>query len=148
LTAHQGGAASAPDAAIAALVFTTPLMKAPGFSEEDEWRLIFMPPGMGITPELGFQARHDFLAPYVTLSHIWRVLKPAMLAIADLDATLDPPQLRPSAHVPPLVHITKVMIGPSGHQVLNERSVGKLLMQANRPTVTVLKSQIPYRSLA
>jgi hypothetical protein len=57
LAAHQAGAANAPEAAISALVFATPLMKAPGFAEEEEWRLIFMPPGMEIMPELGFHPR-------------------------------------------------------------------------------------------
>jgi hypothetical protein len=37
--AHQRGAPNADEAAVAALVFATPLMKAPGFAEEKEWRL-------------------------------------------------------------------------------------------------------------
>lgn len=148
LAAHRSGAANAREAAVAALVFATPLMKAPGFAEEREWRLIFMPPGMGITPQLSFHPRRDFLAPYVKLKHIWDDLRPAMLAVPDLEATLGPSGSRPVAHVPPLVNISTVMIGPSGHQTLNERSIGKLLIQTKRPTVTILKSQIPYRSLA
>jgi Protein of unknown function (DUF2971) len=146
--AHQSGARNAHEAAVAALVFATPLMKAPGFAEEREWRLIFMPPAIGTPPQLGFHPRRDFLAPFITLGHIWNDLRPAMLKIPDLDATLGPARLRPSANVPPLVPVTKVMIGPSGHQSLNERSIAKLIVQANRPTVVILKSQIPYRSLA
>jgi hypothetical protein len=110
--AHQSGAPNAREAAIAALVFATPLMKAPGFAEEREWRLIFMPAGIGTPPQLGFHPRRDFLAPFITLGHIWNDLRLAMLKIPDLDATLGPAPLRPSANVPPLVPITKVRIGP------------------------------------
>jgi hypothetical protein len=105
-----------------------------------------MPPGE-LSAELCFYPRRDFLAPFVELSHIWNVLRPEMLQNPDLNATLPPEPSRPSAQVPPLVSITKVMIGPSGHQSLNERSFAKLLRQANR-SVALLKSEIPYRSLA
>jgi hypothetical protein len=88
-------------------------MKAPGFAEEKEWRLIFMPPGKP-SAELCFYPRRDFLAPFIKLSHIWNILRPEMLQNPDLNATLPPEQSRPSAQVPPLVSIT--MIGPSGHQ--------------------------------
>ena len=71
--AHQAQYPSAHEAAIAALFYTTPLMKAPGFVEEQEWRLVFMPPA-GVVPRLGFHARRDFLAPYVTLNEIWFTL--------------------------------------------------------------------------
>ena len=45
---------SALSATVGALVFATPLMKAQGFSEEWEWRLIFMPPAVGPSPQLDF----------------------------------------------------------------------------------------------
>jgi hypothetical protein len=144
--AHTTGAANAREATTAALVFVTPLMKAQGFEEEHEWRLIFMPPKLGPRPKLEFQARRDFLAPYLDLRYLWDELQPKMVAIPELVATLPSP--RPDAGVPPLVHITHVMIGPSGHQSLNVRAIAKLLNQADRLAVTIQQSQIPYRSLS
>lgn len=136
---------NALEATIAALVFATPLMKAPSFEEEREWRLIFMPPQIDLRPQLGFYARRDFLAPYLDLTQLWNQLREAMISEAALRATLP-------AHLPnvslPLVPITEVMIGPSGHQTLNARAFIKLLVQANRPTVTIRQSNIPYRSLS
>jgi hypothetical protein len=145
LRAHSSGYTNAHDATIAALVFATPLMKAPGFAEEQEWRLVFMPP----QPQhlrLGFQPRRDVLAPYIDFSHIWYDLQPVMVAIPALRATL--PTHLPTVRLPPLVPVTDVMIGPSGHQSLNRRAIAKLLIQANRGTVTIQQSQIPYRSLS
>jgi hypothetical protein len=144
LNAHTGGTQNAREATIAALVFATSLMKAPGFKEEEEWRLIFMPPQGNPQPRLGFQARRDFLAPYIDLKYIWQHLQPTMVAIPALRATL-PTQL-PAVSLP-LVPITEVMIVPSGHQSLNTRAITKLLIQANRPTVTIQQSRITYRSL-
>ena len=95
--AHQRGAPNAGEAAVAALVFATPWMKAPGFAEEKEWRLIFMPPGKP-SPELCFYLRRDFLAPFIKLSHVWNVLRPEMLQNPDLNATLPPEQSRPYLH--------------------------------------------------
>ena len=148
LAAHGRGDPIAREATIAALVFATPLMKAPVFAEEQEWRLIFMPPQVGPQPRLGFHPRRDFLAPYIELAHIWTILRLEMLKVPELEATLGAETLRPCANVPPLVPITKVMIGPSGHQPLNLRAMAKLLRQANRHTVAILASEIPYRSLA
>ena len=148
VAAQNNEAANASEATIAALVFATPLMKAPGFAEEREWRLIFMPPQIGPQPELCFHPRRDLLAPYIELKYIWDKLRPDMLKLPALDATLQSEALRPRANVPPLVPITKVMVGPSVHQPLNQRAMAKLLRQANRPTVAILTSQIPYRSLA
>jgi hypothetical protein len=141
---HNSGEATARTATVSALVFTTPLMKASGFSEEFEWRLIFMPPEDGPTPHFGFHPRRDFLVPYIDLCHIWYKMRPEF---PDVDGLGFRPSLRPPPHVPPLVPITKIMIGPSGHQPLNERAVGKLIKQGNR-TVEVRRSQIPYRSFA
>jgi hypothetical protein len=136
---------NAVDATVAALVFATPLMKASGFAEECEWRLIFMPPVLNPPAQLGFHPRRDFLAPFFNLSYIWKDLRPRLAAIPQLLATL--PQPLPLTSIPPLVPITKVMIGPSGHQDLNIRAIGKLLAQANRAQVTIERSEIPYRSL-
>ena len=148
LTAHHAGAPNAHEAAVAALVFATPLMKAPGFSEEDEWRLIFMPP-KGINPQLKFHPRRDFLAPYITLKQIWETLRPAMLEVATLADMLPPEQLREVPHVPPLIPITQIMVGPSGHQSLNERAMAKLIAQTpHRAAIAISTSKIPYRSLA
>jgi hypothetical protein len=147
LAAHSD-VPNAREAAVAALVYATPLMKAPGFTEENEWRLIFMPPA-GVTPELKFHPRRDFLAPFITLNHIWRVLQPQMLAVRELDEMLGPVDFRPATHVPPLIPITKIMVGPSGHQSLNKRSAEKLIAQIpHRAGVQILRSTIPYRSLA
>jgi DUF2971 family protein len=120
LIAHSNNAPNAREATIAALVFATPLMKALGFEEELEWRLIFMPPQVGLQPQFGFQARRDFLAPYIDLTHLWHHLRPIMVAIPALRATL--PTHLPAVGLP-LVPITEVMIGPSGHQTLNVRAL-------------------------
>jgi hypothetical protein len=142
--AHDREVRNAREATIAALVFATPLMKAPGFEEEGEWRLVFMPPQVDIQPQLGFQARRDFMAPYTDLKCLWEHLRPTMIAIETLRATL--PTHLPTVS-PPLVPITEVMIGPSGHQSLNVRAT-KLLIQATRVNVAIRKSSIPYRSLS
>ena len=63
--ANQG---QSVDAAVAALVFVTPLMKVEGFDEEREWRLIFAPPPINPQPDYEFHPRRDFLAPFVTLN--------------------------------------------------------------------------------
>jgi hypothetical protein len=144
LLAHNNNTPNAREATIAALVFVTPLMKAPGFEEEREWRLIFMPPEVDVRPQFGFQARRDFLAPYIELTHLWNDLRPKLVGVAELRATL--PSYLPAVNLP-LVPITEVMVGPSGHQWLNVRAFSKLLIQANRLAVALSKSSIPYRSL-
>ena len=144
--AHQGGDPSARAAAVAALVYTTPLMKAPGFVEEREWRLIFMPPA-GVAPQLKFHPRRDFLAPFVTLNQIWFTLQPAMIAIPALAALLS--SIRAVPHVPPLIPVIQIMVGPSGHATLTQRAIQKLVAQsAHRGAIQVSISGIPYRSLA
>lgn len=143
--AKYGSSANAADATVEALVFAVPLMKAAGFEEEREWRLIFMPPPLGTQAALGFHPRRDFLAPYFDFSYIWQHLRPLLTAIPQLRATL--PSRQPAASVPPLIQIKKVMVGPSGHQELNVRAIDKLLAQTGRPYVMVERSQIPYRSL-
>lgn len=120
-------------------------MKAVGFEEEREWRLIFMPPQVSPTPEFGFQTRRDFLAPFIDLTSLWHNLQPLMVGIDALRATLA--TYLPTVS-PPLVSITDLTIGPSGHQMLNVRAFAKLLIQANRSTVKIVRSAIPYRSLS
>ncbi len=144
--AHASAAPKALDATVAALVFATPLMKAPGFEEEREWRLIFMPPQDAPAPKLHFQSRRDFLGPYLELQHLWNDLRLKMIAIPALKATLPTPAV--SAHVPPLIPISELMVGPSGHQVLNVRAFEKLRSQTGRSSVVIRSSEIPYRSLS
>jgi hypothetical protein len=143
LMAHASKALNARGATC--VVFATPLMKASGFDEEREWRLIFMPPQVNLQPQLGFQARRDFMAPYIDLTHLWGHLRPIMVAICALRQTLP---YNPPTVSPPLVPITEVMIGPSGHQMLNVRAITKLLIQAQRVGVAIRQSSIPYRSLS
>jgi hypothetical protein len=144
LVAYQNSDPNALEATTAALVFATPLMKAAGFEEEREWRLIFMPPQLQLQPQLEFHPRRDFLAPYFNLSYVWNALLPQMLTIGALRATLRNPV---TMAVPPLISIREIMIGPSGHQALNLKSFAKLLVQAGRASVSIKQSEIPYRSL-
>lgn len=145
VAAHSSGTPKAQEATVAGLVFATPLMKAPGFAEENEWRLIFMPPQAGLQPQLCFQPRRDFLAPYLELTYLWNTLRHEMLKEPSLAATLS--NYLPTVG-PKLVPITDIMVGPSGHQKLNERSFRKLLNQSNRANVNLVASAIPYRSLS
>jgi DUF2971 family protein len=144
LAAHVHSDPFALDATIAALAFATPLMKASGFEEEHEWRLIFMPPPLDPPPALQFHPRRDFLAPYLNLQYLWTDLRPQMVSIQALRNAL--PMHVPSITLP-LLSIQEVMIGPSGHQTLNVRAFKKLLNQHHLGSVTVERSQIPYRSL-
>ncbi len=133
LAAYKGGSTNARDATVAALVFATPLMKAPGFEEEREWRLIFMPPQQGPIPQFEFQARRDFLAPFVNLTHVWNDLRPDMVNIPALRATL------PNAFIAyPQRNIHWYSIYSSilhmirsirAHQDLNVRSLNKIRPQ-------------------
>lgn len=143
--ASSSTTATAVDATAEALVFATPLMKAAGFEEEREWRLIFMPPALQPAAMLKFHPRRDFLAPFFDLNYIWSTLRPQLVAIPQLAATL--PTQPATPNVPPLVAIKKVMVGPSGHQGLNVRALNKLLAQTGRVNVPIKRSEIPYRSL-
>jgi hypothetical protein len=143
---HAGGDPTAVDATIAALVFTTPLMKDVGFAEEQEWRLIFMPPSGAPQPTLKFYPRRDFLAPYVELQDLWFKVRPALLEIDELRRHIPiNKRMLPSGN--PLIPATDIIVGPSGHQPLNERTMSKVLAQCGR-TCNLGKSTIPYRSLA
>ena len=135
---------SALAATVGALTFATPLMKAQGFSEEWEWRLIFMPPAGGPRLTLEFQPRRDFLAPFLRLNYIWNDLRPIYAKIPALRP--NPPINSPLPAGTPLLPITEVMVGPSGHQPLNLGAMTKLLAQTLWP-LTPSHSDIPYRSV-
>jgi hypothetical protein len=136
----------AVDATVAALVFSTPLMKDVGFAEEREWRLIFMPLQDGPKPKLGFHPRRDFLAPFVTLKDLWNRLRLELIEIPGLEP--HPPLNVKLPTGIPLVLIQEVMVGPSGHQPLNVRAMVKVATQW-RPSQNspVDQSAIPYRSV-
>jgi hypothetical protein len=119
-------------------------MKAQGFSEEWEWRLIFTPPVGGPRLTLEFHPRRDFLAPFLRLNYIWNNLRPIFASIPALRP--NPPMDAPLPASTPLLPITGVMVGPSGHQPLNLRSMTKLLAQTPW-TLEPTHSDIPYRSI-
>jgi hypothetical protein len=131
-------------ATVGALAFATPLMKADGFREEREWRLIFMPPANGPQPALKFHPRRDFLAPFVELRYIWNTLRPELNAITAIRRTPPINVLEPTGA--PLLPIEEVMVGPSGHQPLNIRAMTKLLNQTPWPLIPT-QSAIPYRAV-
>jgi Protein of unknown function (DUF2971) len=95
VSSSSASQAVAIDATVASLVFALPLMKHHGFSEEREWRLIFMPPTDQVPPFLKFPPRRDFLAPFVELKHLWTVVRPKLVAL--LKEEHNPPV---NAHVP------------------------------------------------
>jgi len=142
-TRHVAVGAVAVDATVASLVFALPLMKHEGFAEEREWRLIFMPLD-NPTPYVKFQPRRDFLAPFVELRNLWVVLRPEMLDL--LDKEHNPPRNVPEPVPSKLIPATGLMIGPSGHQQLNVRTMDKAVTQCHRGLV-VDTSDTPYRSL-
>jgi Protein of unknown function (DUF2971) len=129
-------------ATLGALVFATPMMKAHGFSEEQEWRLIFMPPAADLKLKLEFHPRRDFLAPFLTLKYIWNDLRPQLTKII----TINPPLNVSEPTGEPLLPVAEVMVGPSGNQPLNERAMMKLLAQTPWP-LEPKRSCIPYRSI-
>jgi len=145
LNLNQAGNQSAITATVGALVFATPLMKAPGFSEEREWRLLFMPPAVDPSPRLEFHPRRDFLAPFLRLQYIWNDLGPQLASNQNLRPHPPLNVTRPTGK--PLLPIEGVMVGPSGHQPLNLRAMTKLLKQTSWQ-VTPDTSDIPYRSIA
>jgi hypothetical protein len=131
-------------ATVGALTFAMPLMKAEGFSEEREWRLIFMPPVSGPLPILEFHPRRDFLGPFLRLQYIWHNLR---LAFAQIPALRPNPPLNvPLPAGRPLLPITDVMVGPSGHQPLNLKAMKMLLAQTPWRLAPSF-SDIPYRGL-
>jgi hypothetical protein len=144
VSSSSASQAVAIDATVASLVFALPLMKHHGFSEEREWRLIFMPPTDQVPPFLKFQTRRDFLAPFVELKHLWNVVRPKLVGL--IKEEHNPPV---NARVPStlLVPAVGLMVGPSGHQRLNERAMIKAVAQSQR-AFSVDISDTPYRSLS
>jgi hypothetical protein len=86
---HAAGNPAAIDATVGALIFVTPLVKNPGFAEEREWRLIYTPLEEA-PPHLGFHPRRDFLAPVVSLQHLWVNVRHRLLAVPGLPITPPP----------------------------------------------------------
>jgi len=132
-------------ATVGALVFATPLMKAGGFREEREWRLIFMPPANGPQPTLKFHPRRDFLAPFVELRYIWNTLRPELNKVEAIRRKPPIGVAEPTGK--PLLPIDEVMVGPSIHQSLNIPAMTKLLNQTAWPSLVPTRSTIPYRAV-
>jgi len=124
---YSVGVPTAVSDTVDALIFCVPLMKHTGFSEEKEWRLIYVPPITMLPTIIQFHSRRDFLTPF--------------LDIKDL-CTAPAPTLKP------LIPITEVMVGPSAHQGLNIKAMLRKVVARFRPGLAVNSSQIPYRSLA
>ena len=97
-------------------------------------------------PLLGFHPRRDFLAPFVTLQHLWKVAGSKLAGLPGFPVR--PPLLNvPAPTGTPLIPALSVMVGPSGHQPLNERAMQKVITQW-RPGLGLQKSATPYRSLS
>lgn len=135
---HGTPGSPAIDETVRALLYCAPLMKHEGFSEEREWRLIYVSPANVALPRIHFHPRRDFLAPYLDLNDFWATHPPS--------SALDPPPNIPGSVGKPLVLSRGVMVGPSGHQDLNVRTMTKVVSQF-APGAIVEASQIPYRSL-
>jgi Protein of unknown function (DUF2971) len=84
-----------------ALSMITPLFKHPGFSEEREWRLVFMLQFAASAVPLYFRSRPDILVPYSDLNSLFGGVS---LGLGD------------------------VMVGPSNLQDLNEAALGRVPM--------------------
>ena len=98
-----------------ALFMITPLFKHPGFAEEREWRLVFLPQFAAASLALRFRARSDLLIPYL-----------------DVDSIIGGTNS---------LSITEVMCGPSNLPDLNEAAIGRI----PGVTASILRSAIPYR---
>ena len=133
-------------ATVESLIFALPLMKHPGFSEEREWRMIFMPfTDSGPTaPTVKFQPRRDFIAPFLEFRHLWNHIRPEMIKM--IGSHYKPPINVPEPDQNRLIPATGLMIGPSIHQQLNTRAMTKAVAQSSR-NFSVDASVIPYRSL-
>jgi hypothetical protein len=114
---------------VAALVFMMPVLKHKAFEEELEWPFIFLPENQDPTASsLKFQERRDVIIPYYTMEDA-------------LDPPNQPKRDPSKARMNLTPHVAEIMIGPSGHQQLNLKSLEKL-----RGTATLRWSDIPYRS--
>jgi hypothetical protein len=141
---HAANPATAVDATVGALIFTMPIIKHSGFEEEQEWRLIYTPLEEA-PPRLGFHPRRDFLAPFVTLQHLWSDVRTKLSTVPGLPIN-PPPSNVPVPTDNPLFPVQSVMVGPSGNQSLNERAMRKVITQW-RPNLTLQRSSTPYRSV-
>ena len=117
----------AVDVSVAALVFMMPVLKHTAFSEEREWRFIYLPENQDPTAsKMRFHIRNELLIPFYTAQ----------------DA-LDDPSGAPAGS-PPINRTpipVEIMIGPSVQQQLNLRSFEFL-----RGRAVLRTSGIPYRS--
>jgi hypothetical protein len=100
LDAHRAGTTSALQDGCDALAVISPLFKHPGFAEEKEWRLVFMPQFGAAPIPMSFRARQDVLVPYSDANTILGGGNPFIL--------------------------TEVMVGPSNLQDLNESALGRV----------------------
>jgi hypothetical protein len=140
LSRYSSSASLAIDATVDALIYSVPLMKHEGFRQEAEWRLIYLPISGGTPATIGFHPRRDFLAPFLELQNLWVTVGPSLPQI------VTPPLNVPKPSGRPLLPIVGVTVGPSLHQDLNVRAVNKVVSQQHL-TVTVNRSEIPYRSI-
>jgi hypothetical protein len=133
-------------ATVESLIFVLPLIKHPGFSEEREWRLIFMPftGSSPVSPTVKFQPRRDFIAPFLEFRHLWNDIRPEMIKM--IDSHFRPPINVQKPNKNRLIPATGLMVGPSTHQQLNIRAMTKAVAQSSR-NFSVDASAIPYRSL-
>jgi hypothetical protein len=117
------------EATALALYYLCPVYKDPGFTEECEWRLLYMPlmtPAAGAISPTYYRDRNGFLIPYVKLSELARL---------------------PTRNVGPGLPIEEIMVGPSGLIDLNEEALTDLvLLHPNQHgRITITRSTIPYR---
>lgn len=116
-------------ATVASLVFMMPVLKHKAFSEEHEWRFIFLPEDRDPTSSgIKFQLRGDLVVPYYTMQDA-------------LDPPNQPTRDPSKAAVNPTPHVAEIMVGPSGFLQLNVKS-----FEVMRGTATLRWSEIPYRS--
>ena len=117
------------EATALALYFLCPIYKDPGFAEEHEFRLIYMPlltpSGNPIAPT-HYRDRSGFLIPYVRLSQVARL---------------------PNRNIGPGLSIEQIMVGPSGLIDLNFEALNDCVQLHPNQTgrISVDRSAIPYR---
>jgi hypothetical protein len=102
-----------------------PAFKHSGFSEEREWRLVSAPRPMN-HERMGYRSTAESLIPYFKF---------------DLRSKL--PGLNPTKEN---LGIGQIIIGPSRYQQANSDSVGGMLLRNRIDIVTIINSQVPYRT--
>jgi hypothetical protein len=116
-------------ATVAAFIFMMPVLKHKAFEEEREWRFIFLPENQDpSTSTMKFHVRNDLIVPYHTMQHA-------------LDPPINPHVDPSKPHINRTPQVSEIMIGPSGHQKLNGKSLEFL-----RGNAVLRFSAIPYRS--